>query len=126
MESEDEAAVEEEASYAASMVILPYNVDVTDTHTPDVTFAKYIGREHPTSYYGTQLGITARWSTEIPAEDEETLFALRRLAIYQGDVYVREPSGTGYWAQVKVGLDIRHMALTIPVSFDITRVDGGI
>lgn len=126
METQDEAAEEDDASYSSSMVVLPYNIDVSDSHAPDVALANYIGRQHPVSYYGTQLGITARWSTEIPADDEETLYALRRLAIYNGDVYVREPSGTGYWAQIKVSLDIRHMALTIPVSFDVTRVDGGI
>lgn len=125
MLDDEVAAVEEDASYSSSMVVLPFNVDVTDSHAPDVVFANYIGREHPTSYYGTQLGITSQWSTEIPAEDTETLYALRRLAIYNGDVYVREPSGSGYWAQVKVNIDIKHMALTIPVSFDITRVDGG-
>ena len=126
MESQDEAADEEEPAYSSSMVVLPFNVDVSDSHAPDVKFANYIGRQHPVSYYGTHLGVTSRWSTEIPADDEETLYALRRLAIYNGDVYVREPSGSGYWAQVKVTLDIRHMALTIPVSFDITRVDGGV
>ena len=41
-----------------------------------------------------------------------------------GDVYVREPSGSGYWASVTVSYDIKHTELTIPVSLTITRVEG--
>lgn len=37
----------------------------------------------------------------------------------------REPSGSGYWANVKVSFSRTHCALTIPVTFDITRVEGG-
>lgn len=44
------------------------------------------------SYYGTQLGETASWKVEIEKSDVDTLYALRRLAIWMGDVYVREPS----------------------------------
>ena len=50
---------------------------------------------------------------------------LRRLAIWQGDVYVREPSGTGYWAQISVSFDLKHCELTVPVTLNLTRVDGG-
>lgn len=125
--SEEEVEeITERPTWAGSMLRLPYNVDVQDKFAPDVTFANYIGREHPVSYYGTQLGSTSSWSTEIPATDKETIFALRRLAIYQGDVYVREPSGSGYWAHVGVSFSLKHLAVTIPVTFDITRVAGGI
>ena len=120
--SEDEA---EEPAYAGSMLRLPYNIDVSDKHGSDVSLVEYIGRSHPVSYYGTQLGETSSWSVEIPKKDKETLYALRRLAIYQGDVYVREPSGSGYWANVKVSISQKHRELSIPISMDITRVEGG-
>ena len=42
-----------------------------------------------------------------------------------GDVYVREPSGSGYWANIKVSYNQKHCALTIPVTLNITRVEGG-
>ena len=45
--------------------------------------------------------------------------------MYQGDVYVREPRGMGYWANVGVSFTITHQELTIPVTLDITRVEGG-
>ena len=91
----------------------------------------YIGKcnqewERPVSYYGTQLGETASWKVEIPKNDEETLYALRRLAIWTGDVYVREPSGTGYWANISVSMSQTHCQLTIPVTLEITRVEGGV
>ena len=52
-------------------------------------------------------------------------YSLRRLSRWTGDVYVREPSGTGYWANIKVSLNIEHLAVTIPVSLSVTRVEGG-
>ena len=107
------------------MIRLPYNVDITEKYDPDVSLIEYIGREHPVSYYGTQRGETATWSTDIDKQDVETIYALRRLAAWRGDVYVREPSGTGYWAHVKVGMPIKHLSLTVPVTLEVTRVEGG-
>ena len=121
-----EDAIFAEPPWAGSMLKLPYNVDVSESYEPDVSLIEYIGRKHPVSYYGTQRGETARWSTDVPKYDKETIYALRRLAVYPGDVYVREPSGTGYWARVRVSFPINHLELVVPVSFDITRVEGGI
>lgn len=114
----------EEPAWTGSLVKLPYNVDVSDDYSGDVELISYIGREHPVSYYGTQLGHTAKWSTEIPKDDTETLYALRRLAVWMGDVYIREPSGSGYWANIAVSFEQQHRELTIPVSIDIKRVEG--
>lgn len=111
--------------WSGSLVKLPYNVDVSESHAPDVSLIKYIGRKNPVSYYGTQRGETANWSTVIPKSDKETIYALRRLSAWMGDVYVREPNGVGYWAQITVSMNINHLELTVPVSFTITRVEGG-
>ena len=59
-------------------------------------------------------------------EDKETIYALRRLSIWDGDVYVREPSGMGYWANVGVTFNIKHKEVSIPVTLSITRVEGGV
>lgn len=120
--SEDEAA---EPAWAGSMLKLPYNVDVVDNNTSDVSLVSYIGRSHPVSYYGTQLGVTSTWNAAIPKDDVDTIYALRRLAIWMGDVYVREPSGTGYWANISVSFSQKHLETTIPVTLNITRVEGG-
>lgn len=111
--------------WSGSLIRLPYNIDISDNNEIDAELVEYIGRKHPVSYYGTQLGTKASWSMEIPKSDKETLYALRRLAIWTGDVYVREPSGSGYWAHVSVSFSQTHCELTIPITLDITRVEGG-
>ena len=118
--------IPDEPTWSGSRVILPYNIDVSDKNDIDVSLVKYVGRKRPVSYYGTQLGETASWKVEIPKNDEETLYALRRLAVWTGDVYVREPSGTGYWANISVSMSQTHRQLTIPVTLEITRVEGGV
>lgn len=114
-----------EPEWAGSMLKLPYNVDVSEKSGKDIAHIEYIGREHPVSYPGTQLGTGGTWSADVPKTDKETLYALRRLQIWMGNVYVREPSGVGYWATVEVSFSQKHAELTIPVSFEITRVEGG-
>ena len=115
----------DEPTWSGSLLRLPYNIDVSDKYSPDVSFVKYIGRDNPVSYHGTQVGHTSTWSVEIDKNDVDTLYALRRLARWMGNVYVREPSGSGYWAKVVVSYNQKHRELTIPVTFDITRVEGG-
>lgn len=121
--SEDVAT--ERPPWTGSLLKLPYNIDVSDNNKSDVALVEYIGRSHPISYYGTQLGQSATWNVEIEKADKETVYALRRLSRWMGDVYVREPSGSGYWANIVVSFNQKHNALTIPVTLNITRVEGG-
>lgn len=114
-----------EPAWSGSMLKLPYNVDVSDSNNIDVSLIEYVGRKHPVSYHGTQLGESSSWNTEIPAEDKETLYAIRRLKNWTDDVYVRESSGIGYWANISVSYNIKHKGVTIPVTFDVKRVEGG-
>lgn len=116
----------ERPAWAGSLLRLPYNVDISNTTAPDVTMTKYIGRSHPVSYYGTHKGETGSWKATIVADDAETIYGLRRLANWMGDVYVREPSGIGYWANVTLSFSVNHMDLTTDVTFNLTRVTGGI
>lgn len=116
----------EQPAWSGSLLKLPYNIDVSDKRNPDVALVEYIGRAHPITYYGTQLGETSTWSMSIPKDDVDTLYALRRLSVWQGDAYVREPSGSGYWANVTVSFSQKHRDLTIPITLEIVRVEGGI
>ncbi len=111
--------------WSGSMLRLPYNVDVSESYSPDTSAIEYIGRKYPVSYYGTQRGSTASWSTVIPKEDKKTIYALRRLSAWNGDVYVREPSGNGYTAQITLSMSIKHCDPAVPVSFSVKRVEGG-
>lgn len=111
--------------WSGTLLRLPYNIDTSKSNTSDVTLKEYQGRKRPVSYYGTQLGEKETWSAEIDAKDKETLYTLRRLAVWMDNVYAREPSGSGYWATVKVSYSQTHCELTIPVTLEITRVEGG-
>ena len=115
----------EEVTYDGSMLQLPYNIKTTETWDKDVAEVEYIGRSHPVSYYGTQVGQRAKWrSVVVPREDVEDLDALRRLAVHMGDCYVREPTGTGYWAHVEVeGIEQSFDSAVADVSISIARVD---
>ena len=72
------------------------------------------------------MGTSSSWSVEIDKNDIDTLYALRRLARWTGDVYVREPSGSGYWANINVSFSQTHCKLIIPVKLEINRVVGGV
>ena len=115
-----------EPSWTGSMLKLPYNIDISFSHQPDVELVEYIGRSDPISYYGTQHGETATWSVDIAKKDTETLYGLRRLSKWMGNVYVREPSGSGYWANVKVSFTRKHLETIIPVTLELSRVEGGV
>ena len=116
----------EQPPWAGSLLKLPYNIDVSDNSAPDVAKVEYIGRDHPIAYYGTQLGHSSNWNMEIAKSDKETLYALRRLQRWMGDVYVREPSGSGYWANITVSFSQKHCEVTIPVTLNVVRVEGGV
>jgi hypothetical protein len=124
-ETSEESALEQ-PPWSGSLVKLPYNVDISDSNQPDVSLIEYAGRAHPVAYYGTQRGNISTWNMVIRKDDKETLYALRRLANWMGNVYVREPSGSGYWAHVKVSFSQKHKDLIIPVTLNVSRVEGGV
>lgn len=105
-------------------LILPYNVKTSESASPDVSLLSYIGRQSPTSYYGTQLGQNGNFSADVDATDTTTLELLRRLQIWMGDVYVRERNGLGYWARVDVSFNRDYHSVVMPVTFNIQRVDS--
>lgn len=115
-----------EPSWEGSMLILPYNIKVSEDRGVEVNLVDYVGRDYPVSYYGTHISESTTWNTEIPKEDKETLYAIRRLSKWKGDVYVREPSGMGYWAAMAVSFNIDYSAVIVPVTFTIRRVEGGV
>lgn len=115
-----------ERPWVGSMVKLPYNIEISNKNKNDVSLIKYVGRENPVSYYGTQKDISASWKVEIPKYDKDTLYAIRRLAVYMGDVYVREPSGIGYWANVTVSYSQNYKNMTIPITIEVVKVEGGV
>lgn len=121
-----EQDTDEVGPWSGSRIILPANLDIQNSTSPDVDHVAYDGRKRPVSYFGTQLGETGTWSGVFPKYDKITIEMFRRLQAYMGNVYVREPSGLGYWATVKVDMPVNHLELTVPVTLNLTRVEGGI
>ena len=113
-------------SWSGSMLILRYNVSISDNRKREVSLVNYAGREYPVSYYGTQIGEASQWTTSIPKSDVETIYALRRLSLWAGNVYAREPSGMGFWANVVPTFNMDYDGVTIPVTLNVTRVEGGV
>ena len=122
----DDAIAEDGAEiFEGSILELPANIKITDQNSNDVDLVSYIGRERPVAYYGTQKGEGLTINCEFDKEDEATLTMLRHLMAYSGDVYVREPSGLGYWANVSVSYNREYKQLTIPVTLNVKPVEGG-
>lgn len=104
---------------------LPYNIDISHNREVEASLVKYIGRENPVAYYGTQMSEAPTLNVVIDATDEATIEALHRLSRWKGNAYVRTPVGTGYWANVRVSFGQKHNEVSIPVTLNITRVEGG-
>lgn len=112
-------------SLSGSMLVLPYNVKVSDKRKREVSRVNYAGREYPVSYHGIAINESSSWNTVIPKSDTETIYALRRLSLWAGKVYVREPSGMGFWANIEPSFNLDFSTTTVPVTLSVTRVEGG-
>ena len=110
--------------WTGSLLKLKGNVDVSESYNPDHEAVEYIGRKHPVGYYGTQRGSSETWNTDVPKFDKETIYNLRRLANWAGNVYVREPTGKGYTAQITLSMSFKHKDPIVPVTFNVIRVEG--
>ena len=113
-----------DAPISGNFLLLPFNIKTSESNDKDISHIEYIGRKRPVSYFGTQLGETASWTTEFDKTDDETIKMLRKLARWTDNVYVREPSGMGYWATVSVSFNNDYDSLVIPVTIEVTRVEG--
>lgn len=113
-------------SWAGNMLRLPYNVDVTEKSSVDVTKVNYIGRTSPVTYYGTAVNSSWSIKADIDISDTKSIMLLRKLAEYPGDVYFRESSGMGFWATVTVSFPRNHLAVATTVNIDVTKVSGAV
>ena len=112
--------------FEGSILEFPSNIKLSDQNSNDVDLVSYIGRERPVAYYGTQRGEGLTINCDFDKADTDTLAMVRKLMYYRGDVYVREPTGLGYWANVTVSYNRDYSSLVIPVTLNIKPVEGGI
>lgn len=116
----------EGVSFSGQRLVLPFNVDVTEQWTKQSSLNEWAGRKSPVSRYGTQRGHTATWTCSVNRfKGLDQVNAVRKLATHMGDVYVREPYGSGYWAHVDVGsLGAAHGDPAVQISLNVTRVES--
>ena len=100
-----------------------YNLEFAEQGDVQAEDIAYIGREDPVSYYGTQTGYTASYRMAFPRDDAETLSKMRALMRLRDDAYIREPSGTGFWAHVRTTLSRRFDNGAYEATVEATRVD---
>lgn len=110
-------------NYGEKWISLLYNLDISPSYSRNVTTVTYDGRTDPVAYYSNNVTQTDSWSFELDARDRETRNKLMEMSLYSDDVYVREPSGIGYWASVTVSITETHAEYLSSVTLDITRVD---
>lgn len=112
------------AVYSGEQVFLRWDLDITEDAEPDRELVEYIGRENPVAYFGTQLGVTGSWTSNLVKwEQQEEIAQLRKLQRWQGTCYVRETSGAGYRAVVSVSFGRSIDSLKVPVTLEITKVE---
>ena len=107
-----------------SMVDGLYNLQFGEQAQVQSEAVEYIGREHPVSYYGSQKGYKATYQMEFPRSDTQTLSNVRRLMAWRDDVFVREPSGTAFWAKIdSANLTYDSKAAPMRLNLSVSRVD---
>lgn len=113
-------------SFSGQRLVLPFDVDVSEQWSKQSSLNEWAGRKNPVSRYGTQQGRTATWACDINRfAGLDQVSAVRKLASYMGDVYVREPYGSGYWAHVDVSsIEIVHAEAAVRVSLNVTKVEA--
>lgn len=88
--------------YEGSILDGFYNMTFDQDVEPSAEAARYAGRKRPVHYYdGIAVEESASYTIQFSLSDAETMSLARALLAYPGDVYVREPTGTGYWARVR-------------------------
>lgn len=114
---------QDEVAYDGEQVVLPYNIQYDYSWDGDSELRAYFGREAPVPYWGSQLGIGMRLSSDLVrgASDDEQA-ALYRLARHRGACYVRY-GDWGYWAVVKPSLSGGYGEAKVAVTLEVTRID---
>ena len=118
-ETDDEAL-----EFAGTRIDGLYNLEFEESGSVQSEDIEYIGRKFPVSYYGTQKGYTATYQLEFPKEDTQTYRKARQLQGLLDDVYIREPSGVGFWAHCSsVRLSRSFDSMSVKLTVEAVRVD---
>ena len=114
--------------FQGERLVISRNDEAGEELSPKSSLADLAGREHPVAFYGRGSKQTYDVSGVIvPMLEADAMGAVRRLGSYGGNVYVRDPDGAGYWANVATArLSRARKTVGRSVSIALTRVEGGL
>ena len=117
-------AFADDMEFAGTRIDGLYNLQFEENGSVQSEDVEYIGRKFPVSYYGTQKGYTSTYQVEFDKEDTETYRKARQLQGLLDDVYIREPSGVGFWAHcTNVRISRSHDSRAVSLTVEAVRVD---
>lgn len=113
-------------TYTGSRLVIDHNASWQEGHEKQLEHKLYQGEQDPIARYGMGRGETISVNGSVLRTIEaEALAALRTLAAYRGDVYVRVPHGMGFPASARVSVNGTAKSEVISYSIDFTRVKEG-
>lgn len=104
---------------------LLYNIDLSSAWKKDFKETQYLGGSVQGDWNPAVSRTGSVNGVVITAQDQDTIKALRRLAVYSGACHVRTKDGSSYTADVQVSETRGHTDtdLTTSFSLSVTRVD---
>lgn len=112
--------------FGTGRVELEYNVDVSNSWKKDFKETKYLGGSVQGDWNPAVSRSSSVGAVGITTEDQETIEAMRRLAVYPGICHVRTKEGSSYPADVQVSESyaVSEGHKLAKFSLKITRVDA--
>lgn len=89
--------------YYGSRCVLPHGLTLEESPTVDSAINKFAGNRFGTLYTGDSGDHECSYGMALlELGDEDSVAAMRKLATHRGACYVRDPSGLGFWARVRL------------------------
>lgn len=121
----ENATEDDFTDYAGRIVELPWDVQLQERHSIEKKVNRYQGRRLGVSYYGSSVTGNASFNANIRRDiDDDTLAALRALAVFPGDCYVRDRTGLGFWATAEIDFNHTFESQKVGISIEFERVEG--
>lgn len=112
--------------FGGNQARLRYNVDLSSSWAKDFKETQYLGGSVQGDWNPGVSRTGSVNAVSVIATDQETITAMRRLAVYSGVCHVRTRDGSSYDADVEVSESRGHEPsdLTTNFSMTVTRIDG--
>lgn len=111
-------------SYAGERLRLPYELSLTEDREADMVEVTYLDRTRPVLYVGRALSQQFSASGVIDEDSDPGIHGrVRAMLDLGGPVYVREPSGSGFWASVRGTITPLSRGMA-QISLRFVRVEG--